>query len=126
MGNWPGASARAEPTHGCASIASNIPSAKVRMMACGVALGQGCLHGLGDDGVGGGRQQFTFSGDVPVDRPGAGGEPFGQGAKGQAAFSVMVQEGDRRLDDALSRKRSCPSLRIPGFFVHAVILTQVE
>ena len=58
-----------EPTHGCASMASNMASARRRMVACGVV--PRVLEARGafmarDDGVACGRHQVSLVGDVPV------------------------------------------------------------
>jgi hypothetical protein len=61
----------------------------------------GRVHRAGDDGIAGGGQQLALVGDVPVNGTRTGGEPFGQGAECQTAFSAVVQERDRRLNDAI-------------------------
>ena len=63
------------------------------------------LHRASDDSVAGGSQQITLISDVPINRTSTGGEPFGQGAKCETAFSAAVQKLDRRFNDLFPRER---------------------
>jgi hypothetical protein len=74
--------------------------ANVRLrLRAGRSRSQGVVQGASDNDIARGGHQIAPVGDVPINGTGAGREPFGQGAKGETAFSTTVQELDRRFDD---------------------------
>jgi len=46
------------------------------------------IHRAGDDGIAGSSQQIALVGNVPINSTRTGGEPFGQRAEGQTAFTA--------------------------------------
>ncbi len=97
-----GARESCAPTHGCASIASNTPTAILRIVSRGVARGEDFAQRAGDDGVAGGDEQLALVRDVPVDRAGSGRQPRGERAEGQPVLALVVEQLDRRVDDPLA------------------------
>lgn len=77
------------------------------------------LHRASDNGIAGGGQQIALVGDVPINRTGTGGEPLGQVAECQTAFSAAVQQIDRSVNDTISRERFFTSLAATCFPDHA-------
>jgi hypothetical protein len=49
-------------------------------------------HDTGDDVVGGRREEFVLTGDVPVDRPGSGGQAGRERTEGQGVLTVGVED----------------------------------
>src|ERR1700677_389787 len=80
----------------------------------------GLVHGAYDKGVAGGGQQVVLVGNVPINSTGAGREPFGQRAEGQAALSSAVQELNRGGNDAVPGERLLPSFAAMRFLSHAL------
>ena len=68
--------------------------------------GRGCRHGAGNDGVAGSSKKLILVGDVPIDRAGTGGEPFGESAECQTGFAVAVENRDRRFHDLIFGERA--------------------
>jgi hypothetical protein len=57
---------------------------------------------------------------VPIDCTRTGGEPSGQGAERQTAFSAAVQKLNRRFNDAVPSERFFTSLAATRFLDHAL------
>src|SRR5580704_3310399 len=79
-------------------------------------------NGVGDHGLGGGTEQVALAGYVPVDGTGPGGEALGQRAEREPALARVVEQLDRRPDDAPAGQR----LRTPRIGFHSSILTCLE
>jgi hypothetical protein len=82
------------------------------------------IHGAGDDGVAGGREQIVLVGHVPVDGARPRGQARGQGAEGQAGLAIRIEQGNGA---SMMASRVSEAARLDGVatFSASLILTQM-